>query len=222
MRPFPIPSNGSSLLLSFRLKSRTVVIVGSGKLAASRAFTCLEADSRVVVLGRGGLSVACEEIQWRVERREIEWRSIEEEARSRLASEKGDEDEVALASVLSSVPSVSFVCITDTLIPSGGNGAFIPRSKTSAYRLYDIASRRHRIPTNTTDMPSLCDFSFPSTHRFRSTHTGEATALQVLLSKQYMSGSYLILYRLASSPIQKAAGSVHALLAKLWHDCLEV
>lgn len=180
---FPKPKNGASLLLSFRLKSRTVVIVGSSKLAASRAFTCLEADAHVVVLGWGGLENACEEIRWRAEQGEVEWRSIEREARA-WETNRSDglhmtADEAALESVLLSFPSVLFVCITDTIISSGVNAVLTPRSKESATRLYEIASRNHRIPTNTTDMPTLCDFSFPSAHRFRSPETGESTSLQV-------------------------------------------
>ncbi|KIJ54236.1 hypothetical protein M422DRAFT_73763 [Sphaerobolus stellatus SS14] len=179
---YPKPKNGASLLLSFRLKSKSVVIIGSGKLAASRAFSCLEADSEVVVLGRGGLENACEEIKWRVNQGEVTWRSIEEEAKLWDAQNDNadiDEDETALESVLSSLPSVIIVCITDTIIPSGGNAILNQRSKASAARLYDIASRRHRIPTNITDMPALCDFSFPSTHRFRSPATDELTPLQI-------------------------------------------
>jgi uroporphyrin-III C-methyltransferase len=182
---FPKPTPGASLILSFPLRSRTVVIVGSSKLAASRAFSCLEADAHVVLLGRGGLESACDEVKWRVEQRQLEWRSIEDEAELwRAGSHIGssteiDEDEAALHSVLSSVPSASFVCITDTMIASRSNLTLTSRSKASASRLYDIASRTYRVPTNTTDMPSLCDFSFPATHRFRSAESSEPTALQV-------------------------------------------
>jgi uroporphyrin-III C-methyltransferase len=185
---FPKPTQGASLILSFRLHSRTVVIVGSGRLAASRAFLCLESDAHVVLLGRGGLESACDEIKWRVKHSQIEWRAIEEQAKLwRAGSPVGssedidepDEDEAALHSVLSRLPSVSFVCITDTLIASRINMNLAPRSKASASRLYDIACHTYRIPTNTTDMPSLCDFSFPATHRFRSAENNGTTALQV-------------------------------------------
>ncbi|KAF8512856.1 uroporphyrin-III C-methyltransferase [Hysterangium stoloniferum] len=182
---YPKPKKGASLLLSFRLHARTVVIIGSGKLAASRAFTCLEADSRVVVLGRGGLGNACEEVRWRAEAGEIEWRSVEEEAARWNASIAAslspvvDEDEAALLSILSSVSPVSFLCVTDTIITSTGNKSLAPRTKASAIRLYNIASQTHRIPTNVTDMPALCDFAFPATHRFHSVRNGEATGLQI-------------------------------------------
>lgn len=185
---FPKPTQGASLILSFRLHSRTVVIIGSGKLAASRAFSCLESDAHVVLLGRGGLESACDEIKWRVEGKQVEWREIEEEAKtwrartlvkSSAGIDNSDEDEAALHSVLSQLPSVSFVCITDTIISSKRNSSIAPRSKASASRLYDIACHTYRIPTNTTDMPSLCDFSFPATHRFRSAESNEPTALQV-------------------------------------------
>lgn len=177
---FSKPTRGASLILSFRLHSRTVVIVGSGKLAASRAFSCLEANAHVVLLGHGGLKNACDEVKWRVGQGQLEWRSVEKEAELwRARSYIDDEDEAALHSVLSQLPSVSFVCITDTIIGSRSNIASAPRSLTSAARLYNVASQTYRIPTNTTDMPSLCDFSFPATHRFRSTENNDSTALQV-------------------------------------------
>ena len=184
---FPKPTRGASLILSFRLQSRTVLIVGSGKLAATRAFSCLETDAHVVLLARGGLENACDEVRWRVGQRQVEWRTVEEEAELWRAkthdigtfSNIDDEDEDALHSVLSRLPSVSFVCVTDTIIASKNDVHLAPRSKASASRLYDIASHTYRIPTNITDMPSLCDFSFPATHRFRSAGRNEPTALQV-------------------------------------------
>lgn len=170
---------GASLLLSFHLDKKYVIVVGSGKLAANRAFACVEADAHVIVLGRGGLENACEEIKWRVAQNEIEWRGIEEAASSWNAAHTptvDDLDEAALLSVLTSVSPVSFLCITDTLISSASNAP--PRNRCSAMKLYEIASTVHRIPTNVTDMADLCDFSFPSTHRFRSAINGEPTALQ--------------------------------------------
>jgi len=108
-------------------------------------------------------------------------------------TELEDEDAAALRSLLSSLPSVSFVCITDTIIPSAATATspVVPwaRSATSASRLYDISSRQNRIPTNTTDMPALCDFSFPSTYRFRSATSGEPTALQVRVRLRDPGGS---------------------------------
>ena len=184
---FPKPTQGASLILSFRLHARTVVIVGSGKLAASRAFSCLETDAHVVLLARGGLENACDEVRWRVGQGQLEWRAIEEEAALWRAETHGagtyttsdDEDEAALHSVLSRLPSVSFVCITDTIISAKSDVTLAPRSTASASRLYDIVSHTCRIPTNTTDIPSLCDFSFPATHRFRSAESNDPTALQV-------------------------------------------
>lgn len=177
---FTEPKQGASLLLSFHLHKKYAVIVGSGKLAANRAFVCLEADAQVIVLGKG-LENACEEIRWRAERNEIQWREIEEEANkwnSTHSPPVDNIDEAALLSVLSSVSPVCFLCITDTMI-SSANCASFPRSRDSAAKLYELASTIHNIPTNTTDIADLCDFSFSSTYRFRSAINNEPTALQV-------------------------------------------
>jgi hypothetical protein len=60
---FPAPTGGASLLLSFKFERKTVVIIGSGALAAARAFAALEADAKVIVLTAGG--DVCEELRWR-------------------------------------------------------------------------------------------------------------------------------------------------------------
>ncbi|GJJ13183.1 hypothetical protein Clacol_007434 [Clathrus columnatus] len=175
---FAIPKRGASLLLSFHLHKKVVIIIGSGKLAASRAFACLEADAHVIVLGKGGLENACDEVRWRVAENEIEWRDIEEEAKIWNGTPVEDSDEAALLSIISSVSPIYFLCITDTMISSSSSNN-CSRSRRSATRLYEVASIVHRIPTNVTDMADLCDFSFPSTHRFRSALHNEPTALQV-------------------------------------------
>ncbi|KAF8899425.1 tetrapyrrole methylase [Infundibulicybe gibba] len=68
---FPLPTGGASLLLSFRLLNRVTLILGSGALAATRAFSSLEADSTVIVLSKGGLQTACEELRWRAQRSQL-------------------------------------------------------------------------------------------------------------------------------------------------------
>ena len=158
---FPTPTGGASLLLAFRAQRQSILIIGSGLLAASRVFVALEADFEVVVLTKGGLSAACAEIQWRVNRKEctlVDW---------------NDEDPAKLDTFLSSTRTAfSLACITDTVIGTHR------RTFVSAEKLYHTL-RRHRIPVNTSDIPQLCDFTFPSTQRFEDPDTGERSPLQV-------------------------------------------
>jgi uroporphyrin-III C-methyltransferase len=73
--PYPTPTGSSSLLLSFtpRTRNSSILIIGSGRLAASRAFLALDADAGVVVAGEGGIDQASEEIRYRVEKGEVGW-----------------------------------------------------------------------------------------------------------------------------------------------------
>ncbi|KAJ7894566.1 uroporphyrin-III C-methyltransferase [Mycena leptocephala] len=68
---FPKPQGGASLVLSFRLHGRTTLILGSGSLAGSRAFSALEANSAVTIIAKGGLASACEELQWRAQQNQL-------------------------------------------------------------------------------------------------------------------------------------------------------
>ncbi|KAF8588937.1 hypothetical protein K439DRAFT_1629202 [Ramaria rubella] len=116
---------------------------------------------------------------------QIEWREIGEEAAQWRARpvvnpelDDDNDDEAALHSVLSRLPSVSFLCITDTII-TPTDAASLSRTRASASRLYHIANHAYKVPTNITDMPSFCDFAFPSTHRFKSADSDEPTSLQI-------------------------------------------
>ncbi|KAH0591573.1 hypothetical protein H2248_001627 [Termitomyces sp. 'cryptogamus'] len=166
---YPNPQGGASLVLAFRLQSRVTLILGSGPLAASRAFSALDADSKVVILATGGLNSACEEVKWRSEQGQltfIDWNTLPGSSTS-----SGDDKLVeALESYLTSTPEVFLICMTDTLY--GGR-----RNRLFAEKVYQI-SRTHNIPINTTDMPDLCDFTFTSTHRFDDVG-GNATPLQI-------------------------------------------
>lgn len=162
--PFPQPVGGASLLLSFRLEKKTTVIVGSSSLAAKRAFAALEADSYVVVFSKG--DVLCDELRWRADHDQLTIKPL---------GSTEEEDEELLESYLgSSTGDVSFVCVVDTLstILDG------KRSLDSAKNIHRIC-RRHRVPTNFSDLPQLCDFSFTSTHRFVDTATNTPSPLQV-------------------------------------------
>lgn len=167
---------GASLMLAFR--ARTTVIVGSNRLAATRAFSALEADSTVVVLAKGGVSAACEELKWREQNKELE--IIDFDQLSGPSETSRDSDAAAFESFLDSQTpgSVSLVFITDTLINSDTSSR---RSQSSATELYH-ACRRKNIPVNVTDMPALCDFTVCTTHRFSDSKTGNATPLQVAIT----------------------------------------
>ncbi|KAG6899027.1 hypothetical protein C0993_001630, partial [Termitomyces sp. T159_Od127] len=166
---YPSPQGGASLVLAFRLQSNIILVLGSGPLAASRAFSALDADSKVVILATGGLASACEEVRWRVEHGQltfVDWDTLPGSSTS-----SGDDKLVeALESYLKDTPEVRLVCMTDTLISGRRNRVFAEK----VYR----TCRARNIPINTTDMPDLCDFTFMSTHRFEDA-SGNATPLQI-------------------------------------------
>ncbi|KAG8892784.1 hypothetical protein FRB99_002443, partial [Tulasnella sp. 403] len=77
---YPSPTSGASLLLAFKpapSHRRTFLIIGSNNLAAVRAFAALEAGYHVVISDEGNVGdVACEEVRWRVQMRQVEWRCL--------------------------------------------------------------------------------------------------------------------------------------------------
>ncbi|KAF7302419.1 Uroporphyrin-III c-methyltransferase [Mycena chlorophos] len=154
---FPSPQGGASLVLSFRLQRRRTLIIGSGSLAASRAFAALEADSEVLVLAPGGLGSACAELRWRAEQGQL----------SVLA---WDDDEKELERHL---VDIALVCVTDTLLSSETR-----RLRASAERIHRVC-REKGIPVNTTDIPDLCDFTFCATHRFVASDGQTRSAMQI-------------------------------------------
>lgn len=171
---FPHPTPGASLILSFRLRRKYVLIIGSGQLAAARAFAALEADASVIILAHGGLDSACEELQYRAHNSQLSIQDLD----ALPGSSKGtssDEDVGNVQKYLRTLPRISLACITDTLssLPSSQRRTYI-----SALNLYNMFLS-HSIPVNTTDFPDLCDFSFTSTHRFLDPETAQETALQV-------------------------------------------
>lgn len=175
MATFPSPVRGASLLLSFRLQKKTVVVVGSNPLAASRAFSALEADSDVVVLARGGLASACEELKWRAQQGQLA--VLDFGSLPRSSNEDIDPDAAALNGYLSNTLGIAFVIVTDTIL-AGDSNPDQRRSYCSATEIARVCKSRN-IPVNVTDIPDLCDFSFTSTHRFIDSETGLPTSLQV-------------------------------------------
>ncbi|KZT62678.1 uroporphyrin-III C-m [Calocera cornea HHB12733] len=147
--PYPTPTLGVSLLLSFHPQSRTILIIGSNRLAASRAFVALEAGARVVVVAQRGAEV-CEELCWRASQGEVE-----------LLVHDGVESEQEMREIVEEAGDVMLVCVTDTLVD---DSAYV-RTVESATRVAETC-RSFRIPITVADTPQLCDFTFPSTYRF--------------------------------------------------------
>ncbi|THH11069.1 hypothetical protein EW145_g887, partial [Phellinidium pouzarii] len=173
-KTFSAAQRGAALMLAFR--PTLTLIVGSDRLAASRAFSALEADSNVLVLAKGGTNYVCDELRWRADNGELEILDLDELA-GPSDSLSRDADVAAIESVLDApgADSVSLVFITDTLISSD---ASTRRSRRSATQIYQ-ACRKRSIPINITDMPSLCDFTVCAVHRFSNPQTGAATPLQI-------------------------------------------
>jgi uroporphyrin-III C-methyltransferase len=171
---FPNPTPGASLILSFRLQRQCVLIIGSGTLAAARAFAALEADASVIILAHGGFDSACEELQYRAHNEQLSIHDLDGLPGSSKPS-SSDEDVGSLQEYLRTLPHISLACITDTLssLPSSQRRTYI-----SALKLHSIFKSLY-IPVNTTDYPDLCDYTFTSTHRFIDPETSGKTALQV-------------------------------------------
>lgn len=175
MQAYPPPERGASLLLAFRLNTSTTLVLGSGLLAATRAFASLEADSRVVILAKGPLTTACDEIQWRAAQEQltyIDWNTLPARSTSSTGEQRDiDAFESYLTTSASTYP-IRFVCTTDTLSPTQ------IRTRSLAHKVYLVCKARN-IPVNTTDVPDLCDFTFTAAHRFEDPVTRRRTPLQV-------------------------------------------
>ncbi|KLO19097.1 tetrapyrrole methylase [Schizopora paradoxa] len=155
---YPSPQRGASMMLAFRMSDKLTVIIGAGRLAASRAFHALEADSRVIILCRGGVDgdACCDELRWRARNGEVEVRELD--------GGLSDEDEAGvIEKFLAQHQPISFVCVTDTLVC----GNFTTRRSRASAKAIHQACQRMNIPVNVSDMPDLCDFTFCATHRFR-------------------------------------------------------
>jgi uroporphyrin-III C-methyltransferase len=171
MALFPTPQGGASLLLSFRPVKKTVLIIGSGPLAASRAFAALEADAVVVILAKGGLEAASEELRWRAQQAQLTIYDLDA-----TSSYGGLSELETIEKLISRESTIALVCVTDTIL--GGNSTDPEQVRSYAQDIYRACSALN-IPVNITDIPELCDFSFASTHRFLDPITGEKTALQI-------------------------------------------
>ena len=165
---FPEAQDGASLLLAFHARPQTaVVILGGDQLAASRAFSALEANYQVVIMAPGGCASVCEELAWRAAHEQLTIVDFESGTGTPASVDERDAHALALASYLDAHLSVRLVFITDTVL--GGRNSSTPRrSRASAEQLYCVCHAR-RVPVNMTDMPDLCDFTLPSAHRVPGT-----------------------------------------------------
>ncbi|CAE7137205.1 unnamed protein product [Rhizoctonia solani] len=154
---YPEPTRGASLLVALKPAHKPVLVVGSGSLAATRIFSALEADACVLLASRGSIRHACEEVQWRVYHGDAEWLDATE-----AVADEPDAQQAAFGALLDANPGIQLVCVTDTL---NATEAIAKRSAASA-KAIARACRERRIWVNVADMPALCDFTFPATHRF--------------------------------------------------------
>lgn len=144
--PYPQATGGAPLPLTFHPKGQAVLVVGSNRLAASRVLTLLEADAVVHVASERELTDLPEEIQWRVQNKEVRF--------ERVSGGKDEWEKFLLAK------RIILVAVTDTLIASDPSA-----SLESAHAVHAAASALH-IPINVSDKPQFSTFTFPSVHRF--------------------------------------------------------
>ena len=145
---FPAPIVGAALPLTFTPIDMPVLLVGANRLAASRAFSLLEAGAKVTIVSSGSIEGAHEELRHRAESKEIDF------------VQKTFSEGSAGWSAFLEEKSIALVCVTDTLIGSLGQ-----RSRSAAEDIYQ-ACKNSRIPVNISDHPHLSNYSFPSVHRF--------------------------------------------------------
>nr|XP_019043735.1 uroporphyrinogen-III C-methyltransferase [Kwoniella bestiolae CBS 10118]OCF22665.1 uroporphyrinogen-III C-methyltransferase [Kwoniella bestiolae CBS 10118] len=152
----------AALPLTFHPRDLSVLVVGSNRLAATRATTFSEAGAKVTVVTQSSLSDAAPELKQLKDAGRIAHQQLE-----------GD-DSRDWSSLLPSL-NISLVCVTDTLV-----GAHSRRSSASAKTIYDACSSL-RIPINISDQPLYSTYTFPSVHRFPG-QDGVTSNLQVAVT----------------------------------------
>ncbi|WWC92622.1 uroporphyrinogen-III C-methyltransferase [Kwoniella dendrophila CBS 6074] len=150
----------AALPLTFHPRDLNVFIIGSNRLAATRASTFLEAGAKVTIASTTSLTNSVAEIQHIVEVGKAQYKPLERNQN--------------WSSIFSAL-EVSLVCVTDTLI-----GSQFRRSASSAKTIYETCSSL-RIPVNISDQPLYSTYTFPSVHRFIG-QNGESSNLQVAVT----------------------------------------
>ncbi|WFD22751.1 uroporphyrinogen-III C-methyltransferase [Malassezia equina] len=158
----------ASLLLAHKPQGRILLVIGDGKLAIQRCRAATEAGMRAVVAWHTPLN-----------QREIESVTIEHDTlfpapeQERVCAE-------AWSNFLDRIDTqdrcLFAVCVTDTL------ATLVPEAEARRRRCEVLAGacRTRRLPLNVTDVPELCDFSFPATHSFPGVK--ESSSLQIAVT----------------------------------------
>ncbi|GAA98796.1 uncharacterized protein L969DRAFT_99455 [Mixia osmundae IAM 14324] len=178
-------------------RRRTVLVIGSGRLAAIRSFAFLEAGYSVLL--------ACDAAQ-----------SLDAELSHRIAC-----NEVAALSLnahddfdgwldgnlsQSQYQDLAMVIVTDTLYARASS----MRSLDSARSMREACYER-RIPVNIADQPSLSDFAFPASHRW-----GDDSPLQMALTtNQHACKLASRLKRMLVTALPRDAGQAVVRIGKL-------
>ena len=159
---FPHPHPGAALPLTFHPTNLSTLIIGSHRLAATRAFAFLESGSNVTILSSQPIDASHAEIRHRVSNNQVHFiqKSFKTEDEWTIYLDEG---------------CFALVCVTETLI------GHAHRRDVAAAGIISRACRKLHIPVNVSDHPPLSTFSFPSIHRF-SGADGLPSHLQVAVS----------------------------------------
>ncbi|WWC66090.1 uroporphyrinogen-III C-methyltransferase [Kwoniella dejecticola CBS 10117] len=158
----PSAPNPAALPLTFHPRGLSVLVVGSNRLATTRATTFIEAGAKVTITSSNPAQDLVSELRHLVDSDRLTYKQI---------AARSTQDWSSLIADL----EVSIVCVTDTLVGSSSR-----RSRSSAKTLYEICSSL-RIPINIADQPLYSTYTFPSVHRFIG-QNGEPSNLQVAVT----------------------------------------